>query len=57
MTDHAATVRAYYAAWLADDLDAVMALCTDDVVAVNVPIGPVTGNPRCRSSSPSSRPA
>ena len=48
MTDHAETVRAYYAAWLADDLDAVMALCTDDVVAVNVPIGPITGKPVVR---------
>jgi limonene-1,2-epoxide hydrolase len=48
MTDHAATVRAYYAAWLADDLDAVMDLCTDDVVAVNVPIGPITGKPAVR---------
>ncbi len=45
MTDHAATVRAYYAAWLADDLDGVMRLCTEDVVAVNVPIGPIRGKP------------
>jgi limonene-1,2-epoxide hydrolase len=45
MTDHAKTVHAYYAAWLADDLDAVMALCTEDVVAVNVPIGPIRGKP------------
>jgi limonene-1,2-epoxide hydrolase len=36
-------VRAYYAAWLRDDLDAVMALCTADVTAVNVPIGPIHG--------------
>ncbi len=36
-------VRAYYAAWLRDDLDAVMALCTEDVTAVNVPIGPIHG--------------
>lgn len=43
MTNHADTVRAYYAAWLADDLEAVMRLCTDDVVAVNVPIGPIHG--------------
>lgn len=48
MTDHAKTVRAYYAAWLADDLDGVMALCTDDVVAVNVPIGPIEGKPAVR---------
>jgi limonene-1,2-epoxide hydrolase len=45
MTDHAKTVHAYYAAWLADDLDTVMSLCTEDVVAVNVPIGPVKGKP------------
>lgn len=43
MTDHAKTVHAYYAAWLSDDLDSVMSLCTEDVVAVNVPIGPVKG--------------
>ena len=48
MTDHARTVRAYYAAWLADDLDAVMRLCTDDVVAVNVPIGPIHGKEAVR---------
>jgi limonene-1,2-epoxide hydrolase len=48
MPDHADTVRAYYAAWLADDLDAVMALCTEDVVAVNVPIGPINGKPAVR---------
>lgn len=48
MTDHAATVRAYYAAWLADDMDAVMNLCTEDVIAVNVPIGPVNGKAAVR---------
>ena len=48
MTDHAKTVHAYYAAWLADDLDAVMSLCTDDVVAVNVPIGPIEGKAAVR---------
>ena len=48
MTDHAKTVHAYYAAWLADDLDAVMSLCTEDVVAVNVPIGPIAGKPAVR---------
>ena len=41
--DHEATVREYYAAWLRDDMDGVLALCTDDIVAVNVPIGPVEG--------------
>jgi len=43
MPSHADTVRAYYAAWIADDMDGVMSLCTDDVVAVNVPIGPIHG--------------
>jgi limonene-1,2-epoxide hydrolase len=46
--DHAATVRAYYAAWLADDLEGVLRLCTDDVVAVNVPIGPIHGKSAVR---------
>jgi steroid delta-isomerase-like uncharacterized protein len=46
--DHEATVRNYYAAWLRDDLEGVLALCTDDIVAVNVPIGPVTGKAAVR---------
>lgn len=41
--NHEETIRNYYAAWVRDDLDAVFALCTDDVVAVNVPIGPIVG--------------
>jgi limonene-1,2-epoxide hydrolase len=41
-------VRAYYAAWLRDDMEAVLKLCTDDVVAVNVPIGPLHGKPAVR---------
>ena len=45
---HADIVRAYYAAWLADDLEGVMRLCTDDVVAVNVPIGPIHGKAAVR---------
>jgi limonene-1,2-epoxide hydrolase len=45
---HADTIKAYYAAWLADDLEAVMRLCTDDVTAINVPIGPVHGKPAVR---------
>lgn len=47
--DHEATVRKYYEAWLRDDLEAVLALCTDDIVAVNVPIGPVTGKEAVRA--------
>jgi limonene-1,2-epoxide hydrolase len=46
--NHADTVRAYYAAWIADDLEAVMQLCTDDVIAVNVPIGPIHGKEKVR---------
>ena len=45
---HISTVKAYYAAWLADDLEAVLRLCTDDVVAVNVPIGPLNGKAAVR---------
>jgi limonene-1,2-epoxide hydrolase len=41
-------IHAYYAAWLRDDLEAVLALCTDDLVAVNVPIGPLHGKPAVR---------
>ena len=46
---HADTIRAYYAAWLADDLEGVLRLCTDDVVAVNVPIGPIHGKDAVRA--------
>lgn len=46
---HADTVRAYYAAWIADDLDGVVRLCTDDVIANNVPIGPIHGKPKVRA--------
>jgi limonene-1,2-epoxide hydrolase len=45
---HADTIRAYSAAWVADDLEAVLALCTDDLVANNVPIGPIHGKPAVR---------
>jgi limonene-1,2-epoxide hydrolase len=48
MTDHARIVRDYYARWLADDLEGVMDLCTDDVIAVNVPIGPIHGKTAVR---------
>jgi limonene-1,2-epoxide hydrolase len=41
---HADTINAYYAAWIADDLETVLSLCTDDVVAINVPIGPIHGH-------------
>jgi limonene-1,2-epoxide hydrolase len=45
---HADTINAYYAAWIADDLETVMSLCTDDVVANNIPIGPIHGKPAVR---------
>jgi limonene-1,2-epoxide hydrolase len=45
---HAETIRTYYARWVADDLDGVMDLCTEDVVAINVPIGPLHGKPAVR---------
>ncbi len=34
---HADTIREYYAAWARDDVAAVMALCTEDVVAGIMP--------------------
>jgi limonene-1,2-epoxide hydrolase len=45
---HTELINEYYAAWVRDDLEAVLALCTDDVVAVNVPIGPVRGKQAVR---------
>lgn len=45
---HADTINAYYAAWIADDLETVMSLCTDDVVAINIPIGPIHGKAAVR---------
>ncbi len=45
---HAETIRAYYAAWLRNDIDAVFDMCTDDLVAVNVPIGPINGKAAVR---------
>lgn len=45
---HEETIRAYYAAWVRDDLAAVLALCSVDVVAVNVPIGPLYGKAAVR---------
>lgn len=46
--NHEQTIRNYYAAWLRDDLDALFALCTDDLIAVNVPIGPIHGKAAAR---------
>ena len=45
---HTDLINSYYAAWVRDDLEAVLALCTDDLVAVNVPIGPVHGKQAVR---------
>lgn len=36
-SEHADTIRRYYAAWVADDVPTVLALCTDDVVAGVMP--------------------
>lgn len=47
--NHEETIRTYYAAWVRDDLDAVFALCADDLVAVNVPIGPIHGKTAARA--------
>lgn len=41
-------INQYYAAWLRDDLEAVLALCTEDLVAVNVPLGPIRGKQAVR---------
>jgi len=35
--NHADTIREYYAAWVRDDVAAVMALCAEDVVAGIMP--------------------
>jgi limonene-1,2-epoxide hydrolase len=35
--NHAETIREYYAAWVRDDVAAVMSLCSDDVVAGIMP--------------------
>lgn len=49
MMNHEETIRNYYAAWVRDDLDGVFALCTEDLTAVNVPIGPIHGKPAVRA--------
>ncbi len=45
---HTDLIHTYYAAWMRDDLEAVLALCTEDLVAVNVPIGPLRGKQAVR---------
>jgi limonene-1,2-epoxide hydrolase len=35
--DHADTIRRYYAAWIKDDVDGVLALCAEDVVGGVMP--------------------
>ena len=47
--NHEETIRNYYAAWVRDDLDELFTFCTDDVVAVNVPIGPIHGKTEVRA--------
>jgi limonene-1,2-epoxide hydrolase len=46
--DHAATIRNYYAAWVRDDVDAVFALCSDDLVAGVMPNVQVKGKDAVR---------
>lgn len=41
-------VESLYAAWSAGDIDGALKHCTDDIVAVNVPIGPIKGKERVR---------
>lgn len=48
MRPHAELIDRYYAAWMRNDIEAVLALCTDDVVAVNVPIGALHGKQAVR---------
>lgn len=45
---HAELIDRYYAAWMRDDIEAVLALCTDDLIAVNVPIGALHGKAAVR---------
>ena len=45
---HAELIDRYYAAWMRDDLEAVLALCTEDLIAVNVPIGALHGKAAVR---------
>lgn len=44
-SSHADTIRRYYAAWVADDVDGVLALCTDDVVGGVMPGRDLHGKP------------
>ena len=46
--NHRELIAAYYAAWVRDDIEAVLALCTEDLTAVNVPLGPIHGKPAVR---------
>lgn len=41
--NHAETIRSYYAAWVRDDIPAVLSLCTDDVVAGIMPSKDLVG--------------
>lgn len=48
MGSRRAIVESLYAAWAAGDIDGVLEHCTDDIVAVNVPTGPIEGKERVR---------
>lgn len=45
---HRTTIESFYAAWAQGDINGALAHCTDDVVAVNVPIGSVNGKHNLR---------
>jgi len=42
-------IEKFYDAWSRGDIDRALECCTDDVIAVNVPIGPVEGKNAVRS--------
>ena len=45
-----ATVEAFIAHWNNGDMDAMYALCTEDVVWHNIPMDPVAGKPAFRAA-------
>ncbi|MFM7627492.1 MAG: nuclear transport factor 2 family protein [Gammaproteobacteria bacterium] len=44
-SSHEDTIRGYYAAWIADDVEGVLALCTEDVVGGVMPGRDLKGKP------------
>ena len=43
------TVEAFIAHWNACDIDAMLALCADDIIYHNIPMEPVTGTAQMRA--------